>query len=62
MKGRIAGKLRKRVWIKEGDVVLVSPWGFQDKCDVIHKYSDNEVDELVKKGVVSKDLIETLRR
>ena len=26
---RIRGKLKRRVWIREGDVVLVSPWDFQ---------------------------------
>ena len=26
---RIRGKMKRRVWIREGDVVLVSPWDFQ---------------------------------
>jgi translation initiation factor 1A len=26
---RIRGKLKRRVWIREGDIVLVSPWDFQ---------------------------------
>ena len=26
---RIRGKLKKRVWIREGDIVLVSPWEVQ---------------------------------
>ncbi len=26
---RIRGKLKRRVWIRDGDIVLVSPWDFQ---------------------------------
>ena len=33
--GKIRGKMRKRVWIREGDTVLVSLREFQDdKCDI----------------------------
>jgi len=26
---RIRGKLKRRVWVRVGDIVLVSPWDFQ---------------------------------
>ena len=26
---RIRGKLKRRIWIRVGDIVLVSPWDFQ---------------------------------
>ena len=26
---RIRGKMKRRVWIREGDIVIVSPWDFQ---------------------------------
>jgi len=29
---RIRGKLKRRVWIREGDIVLVSPWIFKPKA------------------------------
>lgn len=33
--GRIPGKIKKRMWIREGDLLIVSVWDFQpDKCDV----------------------------
>ena len=34
---RIRGKLKRRVWIRMGDIVLVSPWDFQSdtRGDVI---------------------------
>ncbi|RLI81201.1 MAG: translation initiation factor eIF-1A [Archaeoglobales archaeon] len=49
--GRIPGKLRKKIWIREGDVVVVVPWSFQDeKCDVIWRYTNPQVEWLERKG------------
>ncbi|MHC1579153.1 MAG: translation initiation factor eIF-1A [Candidatus Alkanophagales archaeon] len=48
---RIPGKLRKRVWINVGDVVIVVPWEFQDeKADVVWKYTRPQVAWLERKG------------
>jgi translation initiation factor 1A len=45
----IPGRFRKRVWIKPGDVVLVSRREFQEgKLDVCYKYNDDEVRKLVE--------------
>ena len=39
----IRGKLRNRVWINPGDIILVSLREFgDDKADVIHKYYPEE--------------------
>ena len=39
----IRGKMRKKVWVCAGDIVLVGLRDFQDsKCDVILKYSPEE--------------------
>ena len=44
---RIPGKYRKRMWIKIGDYLIVSPWDFEpSKADVVYKYEKNEVNEL----------------
>ena len=56
--GVIRGKMRKRVWINEGDIILVSLRGFQDnKVDVILKYSDEEVRKLIKGGKITKSFV-----
>ena len=45
---RIRGKLKKRVWIREGDIVLVSPWDFQmeTRGDIFWRYRKNQSDWL----------------
>lgn len=40
----IRGKMRKKVWINQGDIILISLREFQDdKADVIVKYTVEEV-------------------
>jgi translation initiation factor 1A len=45
--GHIRGKMRKKVWIAMGDVVLVALREYEmDKCDIISKYTEDEVRKL----------------
>ena len=49
MKGTIRGKMRNRVWINAGDIVVVSideDLTVKDKCDIIHKFHPHECLEL----------------
>ncbi|GAA5965380.1 hypothetical protein JCM8115_002014 [Rhodotorula mucilaginosa] len=49
--GHIRGKMRKKVWINQGDIVLLSLRDFQDgKADVIQKYSSDEARKLKQYG------------
>lgn len=52
---RIRGKIKRRVWIREGDIVLVSPWDFQSdsRGDIIWRYTRGQVDWLRKKGYLT---------
>jgi translation initiation factor 1A len=51
--GHIRGKMRKKVWIASGDVVLVALREYEnDKCDVILKYTEDEVRKLKKCGEI----------
>jgi len=52
---RIRGKMKRRVWIREGDVVLVSPWDFQSdkRGDVIWRYTRSQAELLRKKGYLT---------
>lgn len=48
---RIPGRMQKRIWIREGDVVLVEPWEWQDeKADVEWRYEKSEADQLREEG------------
>jgi translation initiation factor 1A len=47
--GRIKGKIKKRAWIREGDILIVVPWSFQDeKCDILYRYLPPQADWLRK--------------
>ena len=36
---RIPGKMKRRMWIKPGDLMIIKPWDFQDdKADVVYRY------------------------
>ncbi|MGQ9538532.1 MAG: translation initiation factor eIF-1A [Candidatus Bathycorpusculaceae bacterium] len=52
---RIRGKMKRRVWIREGDVVLVSPWDFQSdkRGDVVWRYTHAQAELLRKKGYLT---------
>jgi translation initiation factor 1A len=49
---RVPGRLRMRLWLREGDCVLVEPWeiGGDEKGDILWKYNPAEVDWLKRKG------------
>lgn len=49
--GHIRGQMRKKVWINQGDIVLLSLREFQDgKADVILKYNVDEARSLKAYG------------
>ena len=52
---RIRGKIKRRIWIREGDIVLVSPWDFQteSKGDVIWRYIRAQAEWLRKNGYLT---------
>ncbi len=52
---RIRGKMKRRVWIREGDVVLVSPWDFQtdSRGDVTWRYTHAQAENLRRKGYLT---------
>lgn len=51
---RIPGRLKRRLWVRENDVLLIEPWslGGDDKGDVIYKYRPLQVQVLKKKGLL----------
>ena len=48
---RVPGRLRRALWLREGDVVIVEPWEFDnEKGDVLFKYNPAQIDWLRKRG------------
>lgn len=49
--------MRKKVWVNQGDIILLGLRDYQDdKADVIHKYSPEEARELKKLGELPTDV------
>lgn len=54
-KCRIPGRMRKRVWIRDDDIVVVSPRSYQDeKGDIECRYESDEVEELYKHDIIQE--------
>ncbi|MBS3051429.1 MAG: translation initiation factor eIF-1A [Candidatus Aenigmarchaeota archaeon] len=54
---RIPGKLRKSMWIKENDVVLVKPWDIQKEThgDIVVRYTQTQVSVLRRKNILKME-------
>lgn len=51
---RIPGRLQRRLWVREGNIVIVEPWelGGDQKGDIVYKYKPSQVDFLKNKGML----------
>ncbi len=49
---RIKGKMKRKVWIRLNDIVLVAPWDFQAETrgDIVWRYKGNEAEWLKAQG------------
>lgn len=54
---RIPGKLRKMVWMREGDVVLVKPWSIPGNVsgDIVTRYTQTQVSWLKRKNILKME-------
>ena len=51
--GRITGRLKKKMWIREGDLLVVSPWTFQgDKADIMFRYTRTQASYLSRRKLL----------
>ena len=53
---RIPGRLTRKLWVREGDVVIVEPWeyGGDEKGDVLYKYTPTQLSFMKKKGYLKQ--------
>ena len=61
--GRIRGKIKKRVWIRKGDLVVINPWEFEtvikdqkEKCEISWRYLKHEISWLERKNLIPESL------
>ena len=61
--GRIRGKIKKRVWIRKGDLVVVNPWDFEtntegqkEKCEISWRYLKHEISWLKRRNLIPENL------
>jgi len=57
---RVPGRLRRELWLREGDVIIVEPWEFDGdtKGDIIYKYSKAAIEKLKKDGMLKTSVNE----
>lgn len=53
---RIPGRLIRKLWVREGDIVIVEPWEFSgdEKGDIIYKYTPTQTAFLKRKGYLKQ--------
>ena len=51
---RIPGKIRRFIWVRDGDIVIIVPWdiGGDKKADVVWRYNKYQAEALRNKGVI----------
>lgn len=55
--GRIPGKIKKRMWIREKDLLIVVPWDFQDeKANIIYRYTSTQASFLSRNRKIPPNL------
>jgi translation initiation factor 1A len=55
--GRIPGKLKKRMWMREGDLLIIRPWEFQDdKADIVYRYTRTQASYLNRKKAIPETI------
>ena len=47
-RGRIRGKLKRRVWIRDNDIVIIAPWDFKPEVmgDIVWRFTIPQVEWL----------------
>jgi translation initiation factor 1A len=54
---RIRGKMKRRMWVREDDIVLVAPWDFDDsRADVLWRYRGADAEWLTANGYLPSGL------
>ena len=55
---RIGGKLKRRMWTRVNDLILIKPWPVQGdkKADLIYRYLPAQRNWLIKRDIIPEEL------
>ncbi len=54
--GRVPGRLKRHLWLRPGDVIIIEPWELDDnKGEIILKYKPSQIAWLNKNGYLEKE-------
>ena len=56
-RGRIRGKLKRRVWIRDNDIVIIAPWDFKEdeRGDIVWRFTLPQVQWLKDNDHIARD-------
>jgi len=54
--GRVPGRLKRYLWLRPDDIIIIEPWELDDKKgDILLKYKPNQVNWLKKNGYLENE-------
>lgn len=55
--GRVPGKYSRRLWLREGNLIILKPWPVQGdtRGDIIYSYSQAQKDWLIRKDLLPEE-------
>lgn len=56
--GRVPGKYSRRLWIREGDLVLIQPWDIQSekKGDIVYRYTAAQREWMIQRKKLPEEM------
>jgi len=56
-RGRIRGKLKRRIWIRDNDIVIITPWDFKEteRGDIVWRFTLPQMDWLKQNKHIPTD-------
>ena len=55
---RIGGKLKRRMWTRMNDLIIIQPWPIQEdsKADLVYRYLPTERNWVIKRDIIPEEL------
>ena len=55
---RIPGRLKKKMWVRVGDTVVIKKWPIQEnkKADLVYRYTKTQKERLIRDGNIPEVL------